>query len=278
MIISDDWKDYSLLDAGDGEKLELWGKIKVIRPDPQAIWARSKYANWTNVHMYYHRNKSGGGSWEIKKKSPNSWTINYKNMCFNIRPTGFKHMGLFPEQAVNWNWLQKIIQRPAKILNLFAYTGAATIACLKAGAYVTHVDAAKGMNNQAKDNIKLSAESDCRIITDDVKKFVEREIRRSNKYDGIIMDPPVFGRGPSGELWKLEEHLYPLVQSCNKLLSDNPMFFLINAYTSGYSPSVFGNILSQIIKIPNGSISTGEIGIKSESGIVLPCGMFAKIY
>ena len=275
MILADNWKEYSLLDAGDGEKLEVWGSIKVIRPDPQAIWARSKYVNWNDAHMYYHRSKTGGGSWEILKKTPDSWTINYKNMCFNIRPTGFKHMGLFPEQAINWDWLQEIIQRPAKILNLFAYTGAATVACLKAGASVTHVDAAKGMNNQAKENIKL-CKGECRIITDDVQKFVLREIRRGNRYDGIIMDPPVFGRGPGGELWKLEQHLYPLVQSCAKLLSDNPLFFLINAYTAGYSPSVFGNILLGIMQ--NCTISTDEIGIKSESGIVLPCGMFARVF
>ncbi|MCL2840864.1 MAG: class I SAM-dependent methyltransferase [Defluviitaleaceae bacterium] len=278
--LAEGWKDYVLLDAGEGEKLEMWGKVKVIRPDPQAFWPRSY--PWEKPDMHYHRSKSGGGTWEILNRNvPNAWKIGYDNIRFHVRPTGFKHMGLFPEQAVNWQWMaQKIrdAKRPIKILNLFAYTGGATLACLSAGADVTHVDAAKGMNQQARDNIALSglAKGQNRVLTDDVLKFVRREARRGNKYDGIIMDPPVFGRGPGGEMWKLEEGLFELVKACAKLLSNHPLFMLINAYTAGFSPAAYGNILKLTHLPAQGKIDTCEIGIKSKSGLILPCGMYAR--
>ncbi|MCL1863325.1 MAG: class I SAM-dependent methyltransferase [Defluviitaleaceae bacterium] len=278
--IPKDWRDYILLDAGNGEKLEQWGKVKVIRPDPQAFWPRSY--KWEKPDMHYHRSKSGGGTWEILgDKVPNTWKIAYEGLRFNIRPTGFKHMGLFPEQAVNWQWLQKKCKsadRQPKVLNLFAYTGGATLACLYAGADVTHIDAAKGMNNWARDNIALSgfADKKFRVMTDDVLKFVRREARRGNMYDGIIMDPPVFGRGPGGEMWKLEEGLFELVEACIQLLSNTPLFFLINAYTAGFSPTAYGNILSAAMGGRGGSVSVGEVGLGAESGILLPCGMYAR--
>ena len=275
---ADNWKDYKLLDAGDGEKLELWGKVKVIRPDPQAFWQRSY--KWEKPDMHYHRSKSGGGSWETFKNVSSAWQISYGDLRFVVRPTGFKHMGLFPEQAVNWDWLKTVITPNTRVLNLFAYTGGATVACLNAGADVTHIDAAKGMNSQARENINLSNldKTKHRVMTDDVIKFVQREMRRGNKYDGIIMDPPVFGRGPSGEMWRLEEKLCQLVENCFALLSSTPRFFLINAYTAGFSPTVYGNILeiaARKAKIP-ADITVGEIGLTAESGIILPCGMFAR--
>ena len=276
------WKDYVLLDAGNGEKLEIWGKVKVIRPDPQAFWPRSY--KWESPDMHYHRSKSGGGTWEIlSKNTPTAWKISYNNLCFHIRPTGFKHMGLFPEQAVNWTWLNNLILKKsgAKVLNLFAYTGGATLACLQAGADVTHIDAAKGMNNWARENIALSGFEGVkhRVLTDDVLKFVRREARRGNMYDGIIMDPPVFGRGPGGEMWRLEEGLYELVDACMKLLSPNALFFLINAYTAGYSPMAYGNILHAAAQDAGlyGKVSVGEVGLGAKSGIVLPCGMYARL-
>ena len=275
------WRDYVLLDAGGGEKLELWGKVKVIRPDPQAFWPKSY--KWEKPDMHYHRSSSGGGSWEyISKKVPESWDINYKGMKFKIRPTGFKHMGLFPEQAANWLWIAEKIKdfpRAPRILNLFAYTGGATVAALKSGADVTHVDASKGMNAWARDNIELSGLSDTkhRILTDDVVKFVLREGRRGNKYDGIMMDPPVFGRGPGGEMWKLDEKLYELVRACAALLSSEPLFFIINAYTAGFSPYAFSNVLSLSLSERGlGEINVGEVGIDAKSGIVLPCGVYAR--
>jgi len=281
MLAPNDWKDYALLDAGFGEKLERWGEIKVIRPDPQAIWPRTTAEAWENPHMYYHRSKSGGGHWEKLLPTPDTWDISYGGLRFNIRPTGFKHMGLFPEQAVNWRWMIdkiKAAKRPIKVLNLFAYTGGATVACLSAGASVVHIDAAKGMNAQAKDNVVLSGlgEANHRIIADDVMKFVQRESRRGNSYDGIIMDPPVFGRGPKGELWKLEERLHELVQAAASILSPAPLFLLINAYTAGLSPAVYGNILQLVMSPCKGKTSFGEVGLKAHSGILLPCGMFAR--
>ena len=286
MHIAQNWKDYTLLDAGGGEKLEKWGDIIVVRPDPQAFWPRSANVDWTKADMYYHRSKSGGGHWEIVsqkgKNVPEAWTIGYGSLKFHIRPTGFKHMGLFPEQAVNWQWLReklKKMQNP-KVLNLFAYTGGATLACLNAGASVTHIDAAKGMNRWAKDNIALSGLSHAphRIMEDDVLKFVLREGRRNSFYDGIIMDPPVFGRGPGGEMWKLEERLYELVEACTKILTPgvSPKFILINAYTAGFSPTVYGNLLSIVTSKLGGNLSVGEIGLSSKSGVTLPCGMFAR--
>ncbi|MCL2217693.1 MAG: class I SAM-dependent methyltransferase [Defluviitaleaceae bacterium] len=284
--IAEGWRDYVLLDAGDGEKLEIWGKVKVVRPDPQAFWPRSYV--WEKPDMRYHRSKAGGGTWEILGKNvPQAWKIGYdlaggETLRFHVRPTGFKHMGLFPEQAVNWRWMAEKIRgaraqgRPVKVLNLFAYTGGATLACLKAGAEVTHVDAAKGMNQQARDNIALSGLSAerHRVLTDDVLKFVRREARRGNMYDGIIMDPPVFGRGPGGEMWKLEEKLFELVKACALLLSPEPLFMQINTYTAGFSPAAYGNILNLIV--PPRDVTVGEIGLAAESGIVLPCGMYAR--
>jgi len=276
-----DWKDYTLIDAGNGEKLETWGEIKVIRPDPQAIWPPATPSVWASPHMHYHRSKSGGGHWEILRPAPKAWSISYNGLRFHIRPTGFKHMGLFPEQAINWRWMIDKIKsaaRPIKILNLFAYTGGATVACLSAGASVTHIDAAKGMNAWAKDNVILSglAESPHRILADDVMKFVQREARRGSRYDGIIMDPPVFGRGPGGEVWKLEDRLYELVTATAAILTDNPLFMLINAYTAGLSPAVYGNILKLVTQNLGGHTSFGEVGLKAQSGLVLPCGMYAK--
>ena len=275
------WQDYALLDAGDGEKLERWGNIKTIRPDPQAIWPRVNPAAWHNPHMYYHRSKAGGGHWENHLPTPASWEVSYDSLRFAIRPTGFKHMGLFPEQAVNWQWMIdkiKTANRPIKILNLFAYTGGATVACLSAGASVTHIDAAKGMNAQAKDNVNLSGLGSAphRILADDVVKFVQREGRRNSLYDGIIMDPPVYGRGPKGEMWKLEERLYELVVSAAAILTSAPLFFLINAYTAGLSAAVYSNILQLAMKKHGGHTSFGEVGLKAESGIILPCGMYTR--
>jgi len=282
MHLAESWHDYTLIDAGDGEKLEKWGDVTVVRPDPQAFWPRSAKADWSSPDMYYHRSKSGGGSWEIRGKNvPDAWQIGYKELKFHIRPTGFKHMGLFPEQAVNWQWLGEKLndsKTQPKVLNLFAYTGGATLACLKAGASVTHIDAAKGMNRWAKDNIALSGLTDIhhRIMEDDALKFVLREGRRGSFYDGIIMDPPVFGRGPGGEMWKLEERLYELVMACTQILSPNPKFMLINAYTAGFSPTVYGNILSIATAKLGGKISVGEIGLGAKSGVALPCGMYAR--
>jgi 23S rRNA (cytosine1962-C5)-methyltransferase len=279
MITPTDWRDYTLLDAGGGEKLEKWGKFTVIRPDPQAFWPRTQ--KWEQPDMHYHRSKSGGGTWEILSPNvPQNWQISYNSLKFHIRPTGFKHMGLFPEQAANWNWLAALLspKKSLKVLNLFAYTGGATVACLAAGAEVTHVDAAKGMNAQARDNIALSglAKKPHRVLTDDVLKFVQREARRGNMYDGIIMDPPVFGRGPGGEMWKLEERLFELVKNCAQVLSPTPAFFLINAYTAGFSPTAYGNILQMVLKKFGGNVSVGEIGLSAKSGILLPCGMYAR--
>jgi len=285
MHLAEHWRDYTLLDAGGGEKLEKWGDVTVIRPDPQAFWPRSDKADWSNPDMYYHRSKSGGGSWEVfeRNKTPEAWQIGYNGLKFHIRPTGFKHMGLFPEQAVNWQWLGERLQNSKtvpKVLNLFAYTGGATLACLQAGASVTHIDAAKGMNRWAKDNISLSnlSSKPHRIMEDDALKFVQREARRNSRYDGIIMDPPVFGRGPGGEMWKLEERLYELVEACTHILSDKPKFILINAYTAGFSPTVYGNILSIVTgkRGLGGRVSVGEIGLAAKSGVTLPCGMYAR--
>jgi len=281
MHLAEGWRDYVLIDAGGGEKLEKWGHVTVVRPDPQAFWPRNPGIDWSKHDMYYHRSKKGGGSWEIKGKNvPEAWQIGYKGLNFHIRPTGFKHMGLFPEQAVNWQWLMdKLSDVPQpKILNLFAYTGGATVACLKAGASVTHIDAAKGMNRWAKDNIALSGLNHIphKIMEDDALKFVQREGRRGNRYHGIIMDPPVYGRGPGGEMWKLEERLCELVDACTRILCNDAKFMLINAYTAGFAPAVYGNILSLATASIGGSVTTGEIGIGAKSGVTLPCGMFAR--
>lgn len=285
LILADNWKDYELIDMGNGEKLERWGDIVLRRPDPQVVWPMDKeWSLWKNPHGHYHRSNRGGGSWEQKKKYPENWTINYKNLKFNIRPTGFKHTGLFPEQAANWDWMISKIKnakRPIRVLNLFAYTGGATVACASAGAEVCHVDAAKGMVNWAKDNIALSGlqNQTVRFIVDDVVKFVEREIRRGRKYDAIIMDPPSYGRGPKGEVWKIEDKLFDFVNLCMDVLSDDPLFFLINSYTTGFSPIVLENVLSTTIgkKVKGGKIYGGEVGIPaSRDGKILPCGIFGR--
>ena len=276
MWIADEWKDYECIDTADGEKLERWGDIILCRPDPQVIWdTKAAPALWENANAHYHRSSSGGGKWEYKRNVPEQWTVNYKNLTFNIKPMGFKHTGLFPEQAVNWDYMmKKIASRPgAKVLNLFAYTGGATVACAKAGAAVTHVDASKGMVQWAKENARSSGLSDApiRYLVDDCMKFVEREIRRGNKYDAILMDPPSYGRGPGGEVWKIEESICHFVRRCALLLSDNPLFFIINSYTTGLAPTVLSNLMQMCL--PEGKVESSEIGLKiTASSMVLPCG------
>ncbi len=274
------WQDYELIDASDGERLERWGDIILIRPDPQAAFSSGKRdSRWRNAHARYIRSNTGGGRWEQFKPVPDSWQISYRDLKFNLKPMGFKHTGLFPEQAVNWDMMRGIIEnesRPLTILNLFAYTGGATIACLKSGAAVTHVDASKGMVAWAKDNARSSKVEDrsVRWLVDDCGKFVEREIRRGRKYDGIIMDPPSYGRGPGGEVWKLEDMIFPLVERCVEILSDDPAFFVINSYTSGISPSVMQYVLGLTVKNKfGGTIEADEIGLPvTKTGMVLPCG------
>ena len=283
MIVANNWKDYEILDMANGEKLERWGHITLIRPDPQIIWKEKTFPNkWNKANARYNRSKTGGGSWDYKTKLPESWQIKYKNLTFNIKPMGFKHTGLFPEQAVNWDWMIdkiKSSKREIKVLNLFAYTGGATVACLSAGASVCHVDSSKGMVAWAKENVNSSGlkEAKVRYIVDDVIKFVQREIRRGNKYDAIIMDPPSYGRGTSGEVWQFENNISDLVALCTEVLSDNPLFFLINSYTTGISAEVLANILKLNLKEHKGKISAGEIGLPmKDSELVLPCGIYAK--
>ena len=284
MWSSDKWTDYSLLDSADGEKLEYWGKYLLRRPDPQAVWSQKSDKNWNKADAWYHRSKSGGGSWEhLSKRLPDRWTVSYRNLIFNIKPMGFKHTGLFPEQAVNWDWFSERIRRadkPVRVLNLFAYTGGATVAALEAGAEVVHVDASKGMVTWAKENVVSSnlADRPVRYIVDDVKKFVQREQRRGREYDAVIMDPPSYGRGPSGEVWKIENELYPLVLDCMKILSPKPLFFLINSYTTGLSAQVLINILSMTLGAKfGGKITADEIGLPMKSnGLVLPCGISGR--
>ena len=284
MNIANDWKDYKILDMADGQKLEKWGNIILSRPDPQIIWKEKSFPNkWKEAYATYHRSKTGGGSWEYHKKLPEQWQIKYKELTFNIKPMSFKHTGLFPEQAVNWDWMTNKIKnsnREIKVLNLFAYTGGATVACASAGASVCHVDSSKGMVNWAKENIASSglAEKKVRYIVDDVVKFVNREIRRKNKYDAIIMDPPSYGRGANGEVWQFENNIYDLVELCSNVLSDNPLFFLINSYTTGISSKVLENILNLTInKKYKGKTTSGEIGLPMEnSSLVLPCGIYGR--
>lgn len=284
MYMAQDWKDYEVIDTGNGEKLERWGDVVLRRPDPQIIWPiEHESKQWFQVHGHYHRSRSGGGQWDMKKPIPDRWTIGYRDLKFYIRPTSFKHTGLFPEQAVNWAWMMDKIaaaKRPIKVLNLFAYTGGATTACAYAGAEVVHVDAAKGMVQWAKENVQLSGlgHRPVRFITDDVFKFVQREQRRGNKYDAIIMDPPSYGRGPGGETWKLEQSLYPFIESCMSIMSDNPLFMLINSYTTGLSPSVLDNMYQMTMKKRyGGHIHCGEIGLPiTHSGLVLPCGILGR--
>lgn len=283
MWLADKWKDYILLDSGNGEKLEYWGKYLLRRPDPTAVWMPGDGDKWNSANAWYHRSASGGGSWEYIKKLPDRWTVSYRELKFNIKPMGFKHTGLFPEQAVNWDWFSEIIKKsgkPVRVLNLFAYTGGATAAALSAGAEVVHVDASKGMVSWAKENVISSGLSDrpIRYIVDDVKKFVARENRRGREYDAVIMDPPSYGRGPGGEVWKIENELYPLVCDCVKILSDNPLFFLINSYTTGLSAAVLKNILTlTLAKKYGGSVSADEIGLPMrDRGLVLPCGISGR--
>ncbi len=282
MNIANNWKDYEIMDMADGEKLEKWGNITLIRPDPQIIWKEKTFeAKWKTADARYHRSKSGGGGWQYNKKLPAAWQVKYKNLTFNIKPMGFKHTGLFPEQAVNWDWMIdkiKNAKRPIKVLNLFAYTGGATVACLSAGASVCHVDSSKGMVAWAKENVASSGleKAPVRYIVDDVVKFVEREIRRGNTYDAIIMDPPSYGRGANGEVWQFEENIYNLVKLCTKVMSDNPLFFLINSYTTGTSSIVLENILKMNIK-RKAKFSSGEIGLPmTNSNLVLPCGIYGR--
>lgn len=286
MRLSNDWKDFELIDAGNGEKLENWNGVILRRPDPQAIWPVENIDEiWKNPDGFYHRSHKGGGSWDFKRKLKDFWCVNYKDLTFKVSPTNFKHTGLFPEQAANWDFaIEKIkkANRPIKVLNLFAYTGGATMACSYAGATeVVHVDAAKGMVEWAKENMKLSKleNNKIRFIVDDCIKFVEREIRRGNKYDVIIMDPPSYGRGPNGEKWKFEENIYNLINLCIKVLSDKPLFFLINSYTTGISSSVLENILKlKLVPLyPAGIVDSGEIGLPiTKNNMVLPCGIYGR--
>ena len=283
--ISNEWEDYKILDAGYGEKLEKWGNIILRRPDPQAIWKTEISGIWNKNDGHYIRSTKGGGHWEFSKKLPEKWTISYKNLTFKVSPTNFKHTGLFPEQAVNWDFMMDKIKeskREIKVLNLFAYTGGATMACSAAGAIeVVHVDASKGMIDWAKENMHLSnlQNNKIRFIVDDCLKFVQREKRRGNKYDAIIMDPPSYGRGPSGEVWKFEDNIYNLIKETMEILSDNPLFLTINSYTTGISSIALENILKKSLleKYPNGEISSGEIGLPvDKDNLILPCGIYAR--
>ena len=286
MWLADKWKDYEVIDCSRGEKLERWGKYLLVRPDPQVIWDTPKQEKgWKRMNGHYHRSSKGGGEWEFFDL-PQEWTIHYalpinKELTFHLKPFSFKHTGLFPEQAANWNWFSTLIAdavkngRQIKVLNLFAYTGGATIAAAAAGASVTHVDASKGMVTWAKENAVSSGLKDAPIrwLVDDCVKFVEREIRRDNHYDAIIMDPPSYGRGPKGEIWKIEESVYPLVQLCSQILTDDPLFFLINSYTTGLQPAVLSYMMHTVLGKYNGTITAKEIGLPvSSNGLVLPCG------
>lgn len=279
MWAADQWKDYEVLDTSSGEKLERWGDYFLVRPDPQVLWdTPKKLRQWKKPNGHYHRSSKGGGQWEFFDL-PKIWDIQYKDLKFHLQPFSFKHTGLFPEQAVNWDWFSDKIRkakRPVKVLNLFAYTGGATLAAAAAGASVTHVDASKGMVNWAKENAQLSGlrEKPIRWLVDDCVKFVEREIRRGNHYDGIIMDPPSYGRGPKGEIWKIEEKIYPFIELCTKILSDDPLFFLVNSYTTGLQPAVLSYMLETQVKAKfGGSVQSDEIGLPvSSNGLILPCG------
>ena len=278
MWLADNWKDYEVIDCSKGEKLERWGDYILVRPDPQVIWdTPRKEKGWHKMNAHYHRSKKGGGEWEFFDL-PQQWSIHYRSLTFQLKPFSFKHTGLFPEQAANWDWFSELIKkagRPVKVLNLFAYTGGATIAAAAAGASVTHVDASKGMVTWAKENAGSSglADAPIRWIVDDCVKFVEREIRRGNHYDAIIMDPPSYGRGPKGEIWKIEESIHPLVKLCAQLLVDRPLFFLINSYTTGLQPAVLSYLIGTELKRFPGKVTADEIGLPvSSNGLTLPCG------
>ncbi len=284
MDVANNWNDYEILDMANGEKLERWNNVVLVRPDPQIIWNEKMHPEmWNKLDARYSRSNTGGGSWDYNKRLPKAWQVKYKNLTFNIKPMGFKHTGLFPEQAVNWDWMINKIKeskREIKVLNLFAYTGGATVACLAAGASVCHVDSSKGMIEWAKENVASSGLRDkpVRFLIDDVVKFVNREIRRGNKYDAIIMDPPSYGRGANGEVWKFEDNISELIELCSKVLSNDPLFFLINSYTTGISSMVLENMLRIYMpKNINGRFSNGEIGLPmKDSKIILPCGIYGR--
>ncbi len=272
-MIASGWRDYEVLATSCGEKLERWGDVYLLRPDPQVIWKGKDLSSFGRLNAHYHRSESGGGSWEYKKKTPSEWKISYKDLVFLVKPMGFKHVGLFPEQSYNWDRMREIIAgKEVNVLNLFGYTGGATVACAKAGAKVTHVDAAKAMVDRCKQNAELSgiAPDRIRYIVDDCMKFVGREIKRGKKYDAVIMDPPSYGRGPNGEMWKIEDGLYDLIKLTTNVLSDRPLFYLINSYTTGLQPSVLDNMLSLLL--PDGKHEGYELCLPTNEGIVLPAG------
>ena len=288
LIVADRWRDYQLLECGDGMKQERWGPYTLVRPDPQILWPRhgaAPGAKWKHWDGFYHRSEQGGGKWEFRRPLPDDWKICYGPLTFKIHPTSFKHTGLFPEQAVNWDWFgakikaARAAQREVSVLNLFGYTGAATVAAAAAGASVCHVDAAEGMVKWCRENVALSglADAPIRYITDDCLKFVRRELKRGRRYDAIIMDPPTYGRGSTGEMWKLEDHLWELLCECRALLGDQPLFFLINAYTARLSPTVVANLLAELLPDRGGVISAGEVGLPVQhDGKVLPCGIYGR--
>ena len=283
MLIADGWQEFELIDSGEGQKLERWGNFVLSRPDPQALWKKASPKSWSRADAVYHRDEKGGGSWDFKKPLPQSWQLSYRGLLsFKVRPTDFKHTGLFPEQASNWDWAMERVRaagRPISALNLFGYTGAASIALAKAGASVAHVDAAKGMVQWCKDNAALNELSGApiRYLVDDVSKFTERELRRGHRYDAIILDPPSYGRGKEGETWKLEKHIWPLLELCRKALSPKPLFVLANSYTAGLSPTVLENLMKDMMKGVEGTISSGELGLRQTSdGKVLPCGIYSR--
>lgn len=279
MFLTTTWKDFEVLDTGDGEKLERWGDVILRRPDPQTIWPKADPTLWRQAQAWYHRSDKGGGEWEFFSRLPEKWVIAHEALRFYVRPTGFKHTGLFPEQAANWVWMAEKLRQSGRkdlrVLNLFGYTGGATLACAQAGAHVTHVDAAKGMVQWAKENRELSQlpETSCRWIVEDALRFVQREIRRGNSYDGILMDPPSYGRGPSGEVWKLENELYGLIDTCAQVLSPEPLFFLVNSYTTGFQASVLSNIIEKcVVSRFGGQVDSQELCLPVSTGGVLPCG------
>ncbi|MEO7599824.1 MAG: class I SAM-dependent methyltransferase [Opitutus sp.] len=290
LIIADRWQDYQLIDCGDGMKQERWGAYTLVRPDPQIVWPRHGKmpgAKWESWDGFYHRVETGGGKWEHRREMPDHWKISYAplGLTFKIHPTSFKHTGLFPEQAVNWDWFSTRIKaarargREVSVLNLFGYTGAASVAAAAAGASVCHVDAAEGMVKWCRENAGLSglADAPIRYITDDCLKFARREIKRGRKYDAIIMDPPTYGRGSTGEMWRLEDHLWDLLLECRELLSEDPLFFLINAYTARLSPTVVANLLAELLHSRGGTLTAGEVGLPIQSdGKVLPCGIYGR--
>lgn len=285
VVLADRWKDYELLETGDGMKLERWGEFTLVRPDPQVVWPQRSGEKWKGWDGYYHRSDTGGGRWEFRRQLPESWNIRYGALKFRIRPTDFKHTGLFPEQAANWDWCAERIRaakatgREVHILNLFGYTGAASVACAAAGASVCHVDASKGVVQWCRDNAALSgfADAPIRYITDDCMKFVAREAKRGRRYDGIIMDPPAYGRGAGGEVWKIEQHLWKLLVECRSILSDDPLFVLMNGYASSLSPLVLGNLLGELMSGTPGVLSVGELGIpESRNQRILPCGIYGR--